>query len=137
MAEPVLDFTINFELNNGSGASKKRNRRSLTRDEAIHEIKRVLGRRPPKIRGYRVVLRVDRVLGPRQVLWDPPNVLTGNAKQLVDALVASGILTDDSDKYIADCLSGQIHDNRSLGPATRIRIWRESDAKNMTLSELK
>lgn len=137
MNEPILDFTIDFELTNGNGAGKRKNRRQNTKQEACIEIKRVLGRVPPKIRGYRVVLRIDRILGPRQVLWDSGNILAGNAKQLIDALVSVGIISDDSNKYLAEpVLSGQIHDNRELGPGTRIRIWREKDANNCTLKEL-
>tara|TARA_S200002703_G_C3750082_1_gene230773 strand:+ start:605 stop:1021 length:417 start_codon:yes stop_codon:yes gene_type:complete len=138
MNEPILDVTINFELTNGNGAGKRKNRRQQTKQEACIELKKAFGREPPKIRGYRVVLRIDRILGPRQVLWDSGNILAGNAKQLIDALVSVGIITDDNNKYVTEpVLSGQIHDNRRIGPATRIRIWREKDAMNSTLKELR
>jgi hypothetical protein len=55
-----------------------------------------------------VVLKITRVLGYKQGLWDSDSGLRGNAKQLVDSLVACGWFDDDSPKYIAETRFAQI-----------------------------
>jgi hypothetical protein len=57
--------------------------------------------------GEPVVVRITRVLGYKQGLWDSDSGLRGNAKQLVDSLVACGWFIDDSAKYITETRFGQ------------------------------
>lgn len=47
-----------------------------------------------------VGIEIQRVLGPRERKYDPDSVLRGEAKQLVDSLVGTNLLTDDSCKHI-------------------------------------
>lgn len=125
---PLLDFTIPFELTNGNSRSGKKKRRSCTKRDAEIMIKKHFHRDVPKIRLKPVTIKLFRILGIGHVLWDGGNVLCGNAKQLIDALVSTGVLVDDSLRYVSEpILYEQIHDNRELGPATRIAIWRTKD----------
>jgi len=47
-----------------------------------------------------VGVEIHRVLGPRERKYDPDSVLRGEAKQLIDSLVGTNLLTDDSPKHI-------------------------------------
>ena len=49
---------------------------------------------------YRVEIRVTRLLGPRERLWDFSSGLRGSWKELEDSIVACGWLTDDGPQYV-------------------------------------
>lgn len=49
---------------------------------------------------FPVGLRITRVLGRKQRLWDADSIGRGNSKELVDAIVAVGFLHDDSAAYV-------------------------------------
>lgn len=49
---------------------------------------------------FPVGLRVTRVLGKKQRLWDVDSIGRGNAKELIDALVGIGILEDDGPAFV-------------------------------------
>lgn len=70
----------------------------------------------------RVGLVVERVLGPRQRLWDHDSTLRG-AKELIDSLVTYGLLLDDKDEHVAYCLGVQDADDKANGPYTRIHFF--------------
>lgn len=65
-----------------------------------------------------------RILGPGQKLWDCSSIFRGNAKQLEDALVACGWWHDDCPKYITEVIGRQETNQREIGPAVRIDIYR-------------
>ena len=48
-----------------------------------------------------VTIIVTRVLGKGERKWDADSVLRGSCKQLIDAIVATGLLVDDGPKYVA------------------------------------
>ncbi len=64
----------------------------------------VLGGEPM---AQKVGIEVHRVLGPRERHWDADSVLRGSAKQLVDSLVETKLLTDDNIKCILWALGTQ------------------------------
>jgi len=70
----------------------------------------------------RVGLVIERVLGPRQRLWDHDSTLRG-AKELVDSLVTYGILQDDNAKHVSWCLGVQDSDDKENGPYVRIHFF--------------
>lgn len=70
-----------------------------------------------------VILRVTRLLGPRQRLWDVDSVFRGNWKQIQDSLVACGWFTDDKPAYITDIRQRQIKDGRDK-PAILIEVFK-------------
>jgi len=49
-----------------------------------------------------IVLRITRVLARAQKLWDSDSIGRGNAKELVDSLVACNWFRDDSAAYITE-----------------------------------
>ena len=69
-----------------------------------------------------VGLVIERVLGPRQRLWDHDSTLRG-AKELVDSLVTYGILQDDNAKHVSWCLGVQDSDDKENGPYVRVHFF--------------
>lgn len=71
----------------------------------------------------RVDVLVTRILGPGQREWDSSSVLSGNYKEIEDALVACGWYVDDKPKYIHVTIPRQITTRRDIGPATMIEVF--------------
>lgn len=67
-------------------------------------------------------IHVTRVLGPRQRLYDADSLLRGNAKELIDAIVAVGFLPDDGPAHVLEVTASQDNTRRGDGPATEITI---------------
>lgn len=72
---------------------------------------------------FPVKVTLTRILGPNQRLWDADSVLRGNAKQLIDSLVAIGWFYDDSMKYIVQVVGDQDATQRENGPAVLIEVF--------------
>lgn len=70
----------------------------------------------------RVGLVVTRHLGKGDRLWDMDSVLRSSAKELIDSLVESGYIKDDSPKYVAWVVGLQDDSNRQAGPFTTVEI---------------
>lgn len=71
-----------------------------------------------------------RILGKRERLWDSDSILRGNAKQLLDSLVAdAGWFADDGPKYIRLVLGDQDDTRRHEGPAVEIRVYEAGAIK--------
>ena len=70
----------------------------------------------------RVGLVVKRVLGKRQRLWDADSALRG-AKELIDATVDTGLLSDDSMKYVAWCVGSQDDTRKEEGPFVELLFY--------------
>ena len=75
----------------------------------------------------KVDITVKRILGKAQRLFDPDSILRGNCKQLLDAIVDSGILVDDSSRHIGRVLGVQDATQRDRGPAIEITFWKSPD----------
>ena len=75
---------------------------SASERKKIERILRSNGHSRAKPFSEPVVLKITRVLGYKQGLWDSDSGLRGNAKQLVDSLVACGWFDDDSAAYITE-----------------------------------
>jgi hypothetical protein len=67
-----------------------------------------------------VRIRVVRVLGPGQRLWDFSSVLRGNWKEIEDAMVAVGLLHDDGPKWVTGVIGEQDSSRRKCGPAVDV-----------------
>lgn len=68
-----------------------------------------------------VALRLTRILGPRERLWDADSIGRGSAKELIDSLVACGWLVDDGPKWVTSVEYRQEID-RGNGPAVRVEF---------------
>ena len=82
----------------------------------------------------RVDITVKRILGKAQRLFDPDSILRGNCKQLVDAIVDSGVLIDDSSKHVGRVLGMQDSSQRDRGPAIEITFWESPDEQSTSCS---
>ena len=69
-----------------------------------------------------VHLTLTRILGAGQRLWDHDSIGRGNAKELVDSLVALGWFFDDKPKWIFGVDYRQDDKRRSLGPAVEVVV---------------
>jgi len=69
-----------------------------------------------------VKLVITRVLGPRQKLCDKDSIGRGSAKELVDALVASGFLHDDGPQWVTSVEYRQDAGDRLAGPGVIVEF---------------
>ena len=73
-----------------------------------------------------VGLVIERVLGPKERLWDADSVLRGSAKQLIDSIVEYEVLGDDDAKHVLWSLGTQDKSDRTQGPAVRVHFYQVS-----------
>ena len=71
---------------------------------------------------FRVNIVLTRVLGKGQRFWDADSILRGNAKELIDALVAVGWFHDDGQKYVAEVRAFQDASQRASGPSVVVKV---------------
>ncbi len=64
-----------------------------------------------------------RVLGKRQRMFDSDSILRGNAKELLDAVVDSGLLVDDNVKHVAWCIGLQDDKRKDQGPSVELLFY--------------
>jgi hypothetical protein len=120
---PLLCRVFKIELTNGNdGRQKNWYKPAQTRQR----IARTLfdERRAPF--DHPVKIRITRILGASQRLWDADSVGRGNAKELIDSLVELGWFHDDGPKWITHCDYRQDAQSRASGPAVMIEVWDAS-----------
>tara|TARA_R110002110_G_scaffold116667_3_gene288278 strand:- start:393 stop:671 length:279 start_codon:yes stop_codon:yes gene_type:complete len=76
---------------------------------------------------FPVQIRLTRIIGPRQRLWDADSVLRGSAKQILDALVAIGWFHDDGPRWITSATGVQDASQRENGPAVMIEVFKAKE----------
>lgn len=74
---------------------------------------------------YPVKVTMIRILGKGQKLWDNDSIGRGNAKEIIDSLVACGWFSDDSPKFITEVDYRQDECQRSKGPSIEIHIEQD------------
>lgn len=123
--KPILRETIKLNLTNGNDGQGRAWYKTASTRKAIEQQLRVqkLERNPFE---FPVKLKLTRLLGPRQKLFDADNVLRGNSKQLIDSLVAVGWFHDDSMKYITQVTGAQDATQRENGPAVLIEVFKDA-----------
>jgi len=126
----VIDDTtgsmiLPIELTNGNGGRGNDWFQSNSRRKKYEKQIRQLGlvREPFP---FPIILRVVRVLGKGQRLWDSSSVLRGNWKEIEDSLVACGWFTDDSVAYIVNTFGYQDDSRRDLGPCVEIIVEKDN-----------
>ena len=65
----------------------------------------------------------NRVLGKRQRMYDSDSILRGNAKELLDAVVDTGLLFDDNVKHVGWSLGMQDDTRKDQGPFTELLFY--------------
>ncbi len=110
MSYPIYTIKIDLPLTNGntgrgnqwySTAKDRKKFEALLREIPLETLEDLPFEFP-------VGLRITRVLGQRQRLWDADSIGRGNSKELVDAIVAVGFLHDDSPQYVPEVSFRQI-----------------------------
>jgi hypothetical protein len=122
--EPIFIARIPFDMSNSNDGQGHAWYRTAAVRKAISDQLARQGMQRETFQ-FPVRLRVTRILGPRQRLWDSDSILRGSYKQLQDTLVDAGWFHDDSPKYITEVLGKQDKDNRSEGPAVLIEVFKD------------
>lgn len=118
---------LDWELtNNNNGQSKSwynsANERHMIESYLLSE---QLKRTQPY--GAPTWIRITRVLGKGQRLWDMSSGLRGNSKQLIDAFVAIGWFVDDCPKYVKEVRFAQDSSQRQKGPSILFEVFAYED----------
>ena len=124
LTTPILKKILPVELKNANigrghswhstASSRKRIARTLANE-----------RRTPF--EFPVAIRITRILGPNQRLWDADSVGRGNAKELIDTLVELGWFCDDGPKWITHCDYRQDAQSRVSGPSVMIEVFQTGE----------
>jgi len=120
----ILRETIKLNLTNGNDGQGRAWYKTASTRKAIEQQLKVqdLKRDPFE---FPVKVTLTRILGPNQRFWDADSVLRGNAKQLIDSLVAVGWFHDDSMKFITQVIGAQDATQRENGPAVLIEVFAD------------
>lgn len=123
----LLSVELPIELTNGNdGRGSKWFSSAKERDRIERDLRTLGFVRKPFDRP--VIVRVNRMLGARQQLWDSSSCGRGNWKEIEDALVVLGWFVNDSPKYITDTRFRQISQKISgrTKPAIIVDIFDSS-----------
>ena len=117
----MFTVTLPIELTNRNDGRGHAWYRTAKERERIEWRLRSLGhqREPFPVR---VDVVITRVLGKGQRLWDGDSVLRGNAKELLDSLVALGWFEKDDSRWIRNVDGRQDASRRSDGPCVVIEV---------------
>jgi len=114
-------LVLPIELTNGNEGRKKHwGSAARRRKQYEATIGLLYGR--PKLIASPVKLTITRVLGKGQRLFDRDSLGRGNAKEIIDAIVAVGILPDDGPRHLLGVEYRQDATRRSDGPSTEVLI---------------
>lgn len=117
----VLTLTLPIELTNGNDGRTKHFGQTAKRRKQFEATIRLMHAKPKPMRTP-ANITITRVLGKNQRLWDADSGLRGNAKELIDAIVAVGFLPDDGPKHVTEVRFQQDATRRHDGPSTEIKI---------------
>jgi len=137
----ILKFTIDKQLKNGNqGRSKHWSSAHKDKQEWMQKIRTAkildssgghLDIEHIQTIEERVDLIITRHLGKGQRFWDADSVLRGNAKELIDSLVAFKVIPDDNTKHVGWTLglqSSTARDSQSiLAGTTEVTVVRHSE----------
>ena len=116
----MTTITLPIRLENDNTGRSQHWSKAAKRKQSYEAIVRVLGGRKKPFE-HPVSLRLIRILGPREHLWDADSVGRGSAKELIDSFVACGWLHDDGPKWVTAVEYTQEIDRKS-GPAVRVEF---------------
>lgn len=114
-------MSLPIELTNGNEGRTKHWGTAAKRRSEYEGILRLLR---PNARPVNAPARITitRVLGPNQRLMDADSLGRGNAKELIDAIVAVGILPDDGPRHVVEVTYRQDDTRRRWGPCVDVTI---------------
>jgi len=116
-----VTLTLPIELTNGNEGRSKHWGSAAKRRAEYERIIRLLRPHPHPL-APPVRITVTRILGRGQRHYDADSLGRGNAKEIIDAIVAVGFLPDDGPRYVSEVVYRQDASKRAFGPATEITI---------------
>ena len=126
---PCRQITLKIDLDNGNAGRSGTYFKSNSRRKLYESLLRV-GKYVTKYPYTRPMrLRITRILGPKQRLWDADSVLRGSVKELIDSLVAVGWFKDDGPECISLVVGQQNKSQRHNGPAVMIEVFTEGESE--------
>lgn len=117
----TLVLQLPIELTNGNEGRSKHWGSAAKRRSEYEGIIRLLRPNPRPVETP-VRLTITRVLGRKQRLYDADSLARGNAKEIIDAIVAAGFLPDDGPRHVVACEYRQDASRRREGPSTVVEI---------------
>ena len=127
-------------LTNGNDGRNKRWFSSAKIRTQIEYMLRLGGHSRPEPFNEPIVLRITRVLARAQKLWDSDSIGRGNAKELVDSLVACNWFRDDSAAYITETRFAQfipsVREKMGSTIVEVLRVEQIQGANNDTTTEI-
>ena len=117
----ILRIQLPIELTNGNDGRGSKWFNSARLRKSIEIDLRNLGHSRAPFE-FPVNIHLIRILGPRQSFWDSDSGFRGNAKELIDALVAVGWFVDDGPKWIKSATFSQDARQRKNGPGVCIVV---------------
>ena len=116
-----MTLTLPIELTNGNDGRTKHFGQAASRRREYENTIRLLHPRPRPV-PTPCSVTITRVLGPKQRLFDADSLGRGNAKELIDAIVAVGFLPDDGPRHVLEVTYRQDATRRRDGPSTEVTI---------------
>src|SRR5690606_15849892 len=116
-----VTLILPIELTNGNEGRSKHFGLAAKRRREYEGIIRLLRPNPRPI-PTPAKLTITRVLGRGQRLYDADSLGRGNAKELIDAIVAAGLLPDDGPRFVVSCEYRQDATRRMEGPSVVVEI---------------
>ena len=114
-------ISLPIELTNGNTGRTKHWTEAYKRRREYEATLRLLHPHPRPVRTP-VHLTITRVLGRNQRLMDADSLGRGNAKEIIDAIVAVGILPDDGPRHVVEVTYRQDDTRRRWGPRVDVTI---------------
>ena len=130
---PILSKLLPIELKNRNDGRGHKHYRSASDRKSFERILRLMGATRDPFPAP-VVVHLTRVLGKGQRLIDPDSILRGNAKEVLDSLVAVGWFADDSQAHIVSTQGFQDAGHREHGPATFIEVYDAAECHTLPSS---
>ena len=127
--EVIHSAVINLNLTNSNDGQGHAGYRTAAVKKAISAelVRKAMHRQPFD---FPVRLKITRILGPKQRLFDYDSVLRGSAKQLIDCLTDAGWWHDDGPKFITSVIGDQDATQRKNGPAVLIEVFRDDKCQH-------
>lgn len=122
----IHSATLPIELTNSNDGRGFSFHRTDKRRNTIEGTLRVLGYQRAPFE-FPVNLRITRILGKRQKLWDADSILRGSAKELVDSLVAVHWFHDDGQEWIKNVVGSQEVPEKRDQPMVRVDVFYIGD----------
>jgi len=112
-----VTLVLPIQLDNGNSGRSKHWAAAHRSRQAVGATVSLFSPRNTKVRTP-VRVHVTRVLGKGQRLMDVDSLLRGNFKEILDSIVATGLIPDDGPAHVQEVTATQDATRRAEGPMT-------------------